>query len=101
MILASGQTLAESEVKPVAKSLAEVCVGSLSKFKGSGDLKALQAACAQVEKLDGCDSVNGTPIFHFDRIGSHPSKQKILVFFHLVLLILRKSEEKKAGVPLQ
>lgn len=68
-----------AEITP-GKSLSEICVGTLSKFKGSGDLKALQSACANVEKLDGCDSVEGAPIFHFDKKGNHPSKQKILVF---------------------
>ena len=40
----------------------------------------LKAACENVKVMDGCQSVKGVPIFHFDKKGIHSSKQKILVF---------------------
>lgn len=60
--------------------LAEYCFNGLKGFPGKFDAKMLKAACAKVQQLDGCHSVNGDPIFHYDRPGSHKSNQKILVF---------------------
>lgn len=56
------------------------CVDELKKFPGESDLKLLNSACQKVQILDSCQSVQGVPIFHFDKLGSHKSKQRILVF---------------------
>ena len=67
------------------EKLAQICEESLMPMvdktlatKDSDSL--LKAACQNVQILDGCKSVKGVPIFHFDKKGIHSSKQKILVF---------------------
>jgi protein MpaA len=70
---------AGAEVTPEPQR--EVCLELLSEVKGRA-LKAesLKKVCAQMAHLQGCDSVNGTPILHFERAGNDQSKKRILVF---------------------
>jgi len=72
---------AEAVIKqPVrGEALAEYCFNSLKPFPGKYDAKALKAACASVQVMDDCVSVNGETIYHYDKQGSHKSEQKILV----------------------
>lgn len=66
---------------PVRDSrLQDYCFEALKDFAGKFDSKILKSSCQKVLALDGCHSVKGEPIFHYDRQGSHKSKQKILVF---------------------
>lgn len=60
--------------------LPQYCYDSLKGFPGKFDAKLLKAACAKTEVFDVCYSAKGEPIYHYDRPGSHKSKQKILVF---------------------
>lgn len=62
------------------KNLNEDCVNSLKKFPGAYDDKLLIAACSKVTMDDQCVSVEGRPIFHYDKISSDPKAKKILVF---------------------
>lgn len=64
--------------KPIL--ISELCEKALKDFPGKFDEKILKAACAKVEVSDSCKSVQGVPIFHYDRPGTHKAKQKILVF---------------------
>jgi len=61
-------------------SLPQQCEESLKAFPGPSDAKALKAMCASVQQLDTCVSVKGIPIYHYEKVGHHSSKQKILVF---------------------
>lgn len=67
------------------------CVQMLEKLKGPADKKAIEKVCVSAQILDGCLSVNGTPIFHYDRPGNDKEKKKILVFS------LIHGDEKEAG----
>ncbi|PIS09907.1 MAG: DUF2817 domain-containing protein [Bdellovibrio sp. CG10_big_fil_rev_8_21_14_0_10_47_8] len=60
--------------------LSELCVKALSKFSGKFDDKVLAQACSKVEVLPGCESVNGTPIYHYDKKGQSKKSPKVLVF---------------------
>ena len=65
--------------------LAELCTRSLLPYGGKNlgnrsDDKLLKEACQTVQVREGCQSVQGVPIFHYDRKGGHQSQQKILVF---------------------
>ena len=64
----------------VEQSLPDLCVESLSRFPGDKNSDELKKACSHVQKLEGCESVKGVPLFHYDRAGSHASRQRILVF---------------------
>lgn len=59
----------------------ETCLSLLEKVSGGPFQKrALEKACQSVQVLEGCQSVKGLPIVHFDRLGSDKSKKRILVF---------------------
>lgn len=79
MILIAGLFLLS--VANADTTLSDYCEKSLQNYtQKQSDAKILKEACAQVELRDECRSVEGLPIFHYDRKGSHTSKQKILVF---------------------
>ncbi len=60
--------------------VASRCYDGLIEFPGAIDKNLLKKACEKVTVLDGCTSVKGAKIFHYDRKGNHKSQQKILVF---------------------
>ncbi len=60
--------------------LSDVCEKSLSVFSGKSNSKALHSACEKIEVLPGCESVQGTSIFHYNRNGNGKKPAKILVF---------------------
>lgn len=63
-----------------AASPAETCVNLLDKIQGPFQKKNLEKACVAVKLMDGCTSVKGTPIVHFEKTGYDKSKKRILVF---------------------
>jgi hypothetical protein len=72
----------KAEIKagnPPAVILSDVCESDMKPFLGKSDLTVLKSACSKVSQLDGCKSVQGHPIYHFDKKGDHKSQQKILV----------------------
>lgn len=69
------------QATPIRKTnLVEYCYDQLKGFAGKFDEKLLRSACGKVQAFDSCHSVKGEPIFHYDRVGTHKSDQKILVF---------------------
>jgi murein peptide amidase A len=73
---------AESTLIPSNKvSNSDTCVQLLENVKGPSFVKNnLVKVCARVQQLDGCTSVNGTPIVHFEKTGYDRRKKRILVF---------------------
>jgi hypothetical protein len=80
-------TVAKAEFK----NLSQECVEQLKKFPGAWDNKYLQQACDKVVADDTCVSVEGRPIFHYDRMATEPGAKKILV------LSLIHGDETHAG----
>lgn len=74
--------LADEKDKETKKflNLAAYCEKSLSAFPGKHNAKALAKACAQVQIMKGCESVEGSPIFHFNQFGDSKKISNILVF---------------------
>lgn len=60
------------------KNIQQLCSNELKKFSGPVEEKSLKAACQRVEVLKGCESVEGRPIFHYDRKGNQNNPQRIL-----------------------
>jgi hypothetical protein len=60
--------------------LSKKCMESLSAFPGKIDTATLQKACDKVQMEATCVSVDGRPIFHYDKIASNPDAKKVLVF---------------------
>lgn len=63
-----------------AANHSETCVNLLGKVQGPFQSKNLQKVCVSAQMLDGCTSVKGTPIVHFDKAGTDKAKKRILVF---------------------
>ena len=61
-------------------SLAEICESDLKPFPGKSDSALLKEVCKQVTQMDECKSVEGHPIYHYEKKGVHKSQQRILVF---------------------
>jgi protein MpaA len=60
--------------------LSQYCESSLKDFAGKSDLKALRQACETVQLLPGCESVNGSPIYHYNKSGDAKDPANILVY---------------------
>lgn len=80
---------AESSQSPV--DVADYCNNELKNFPGPTDPKLVKRACAKVKVLDGCQSVEKRPIFHYNKEALSPGGKRILVFS------LIHGDEKPAG----
>lgn len=61
-----------------APALSKICEEEMKALPGRDAPDDLAEACGKVQKLDGCDSVKGAPIFHFDRPGTAKNPKRIL-----------------------
>lgn len=76
-----GVALAQSPAPPTALiNIQEHCSKALRSFPGKTDDSLLKSACEKVKLLESCKSVQGAPIFHYDKAGNHKTNQRILVF---------------------
>ncbi len=64
-------------IAPTEKSLAEICLEEMKGVAKGESSAQLESACAKVQKLEGCDSIKGAPIFHYDKIGTAKKPQRI------------------------
>ncbi len=65
----------------VVPAQGDTCVQLLEKVQGPKfKTENLKKVCAKVQVLDGCTSVNGTSIVHFEKTGYDKAKKRILVF---------------------
>jgi len=56
------------------------CIQALSAFPGKVDLALLRQACEKTQTSEGCSSVGGEAIFHYEKLATPTSAKKILVF---------------------
>jgi hypothetical protein len=71
-------TVSFAEQQPEAKkSLSALCMENMKALPGRIDEKEMQAVCDKVVQLDGCVSTEGTPIYHFDKLGTDKKAKKI------------------------
>lgn len=63
-----------------SETLPELCVKSLSAYPGKFDKKLIETACQKVQQMEGCESVQKVPIFHYEKVGNSKKLQRILVF---------------------
>lgn len=76
----AAQTPATEAQKTNFIQIADLCEKSLTRFQGKFDAKVLKAACGKAQVLQSCESVQGTPLFHYDKTGDSKKAAKILVF---------------------
>lgn len=62
------------------KNLSQDCLAELKKFPGVSDEKLLKQACEKVKIDDACVSVEGRPIYHYDKDSKEEGAKKVLVF---------------------
>ena len=62
-----------------AFELAKSCVDQLSQFPGKFDSQLVAKACSKTDVLPECQSVEGKPIFHFERATKDVRGKRILV----------------------
>lgn len=55
------------------------CLADMKKIIGRDD-KQMQAVCRDMKVIEGCSSVAGQPIYHYDRLSENPSAKRILTF---------------------
>lgn len=60
--------------------LPKKCMEALKAFPGKMDEALLQKACAKVQIDEGCTSVDGRPIFHYEKLANNADAKKVLVF---------------------
>lgn len=61
-------------------SLANRCEQDLLSFPGPKTPSLVQSACAKVSALANCVSVEGAPIYHYDKSSSATAPKRVLVF---------------------
>ncbi|QDK39844.1 murein peptide amidase A [Bdellovibrio sp. NC01] len=61
-------------------NLQETCVNDLRKFPGVLDEKLLRQACEKAIVDAQCVSVEGRPIYHYEKLAPEPGAKRVLVF---------------------
>ena len=61
-------------------NLQEACVNDLKKFPGVFDEKLLKQACEKALVDAQCVSVEGRPIYHYEKLTTEPGAKRVLVF---------------------
>ncbi len=64
--------------------LSDFCERELLEFPGPYEKDQLKAACDKIQVLDDCESVNGDPIFHYDKVGKNGEKSKRVFAMSLI-----------------
>lgn len=77
--LANEITPPATPAAPQEKTLEQICLDEMKIVGKSDPSSEMKSACAKVRKLEGCDSVKGAPIFHYDKDGTSKKPQRIFV----------------------
>jgi hypothetical protein len=83
----TGTNKTSTETPTAVATLPELCKDWMSKLPKSADKAAVDsmaAICAKVQVLDGCTSVDGIPLFHYDKASVKPSSAKKVLVFSLI-----------------
>lgn len=75
--VSSDQTVHQENVK-------NFCVENLKKYKSFYKENDLEKICAKALVMDGCKSVQGSPIFHFNQTGAKKEKSKNILVISLI-----------------
>lgn len=67
-------------MKPSQEEISKLCNDSLKNLPGKYSKEKITKVCQEVVHLNGCSSVKGTPIFHYDsKLAAGKPKKKVLV----------------------
>lgn len=80
VVLVLSMILSSSALAADFSELPKKCMDALKVFPGRMDIGLLQKACDRVQIDEGCVSVEGRPIFHYDKMASNEKAKKVLVF---------------------
>lgn len=70
--------VSEEVVRFTQENLSDFCQRELLELPGPYDRDLLQSACTKVKILPGCESVNGDPVFHYDKDGESSDSKRVL-----------------------
>jgi len=82
----------EAVAQPSIEKVKETCVQQLSPFKSYFKKTDLNNSCSRALLLKNCQSVQGTPIFHFDDKSQSKEKSK-----NILVISLIHGDETQAG----
>ncbi len=71
--------------------LTELCQQDLKGFPGKKDEKLVQSSCSKVKVMESCTSVDGVPLYHYEKAGNAKNSANVLV------LSLIHGDETPAG----
>lgn len=74
----------EEEQKAEKTALSSLCETQLGTLPGAYDKKIISKVCKSVLHIEGCESTDKTPIFHFDKKGSSLIKSKRILALSLI-----------------
>lgn len=88
----AGAPTETAKTADASNELTEQCVQSLKALPGKTDETELRAMCEKVKVKEGCQSVHGTKIYYFEKVGTakHPK--------HIFAKALIHGDETTAGV---
>ncbi len=93
LIFFSLNILADEPV--VENPLVKLCIEDLGRVQGGKRGDELKLMCSKVQQIDGCESENKKPIFHFERPGTVAKGKRILA------MSLIHGDEMPSGVVTQ
>ena len=92
----SSEPKAPSSNENLTENLKKTCVDQLSPYKSFFKKNDLNSSCTKALVLKNCQSVNGTPIFHFDDLSQSKDKTKNKAKNILVISLIH-GDETPAG----
>lgn len=83
-VLASASVFASQTPGPSAATVAaptqtldQLCMEQMKSLPGAYSKEDLEVMCKKVQRLDTCQSKDGVPIYHYERIGSDKNPKRI------------------------
>lgn len=70
---------ADQNLSSADAELTKICEQNLNSYKSYLGVSKLPAVCKQVKKREKCQSVTGSPIYHYDKKGQNEKAKNILV----------------------
>lgn len=84
LIVSSTALFANANIDSKAQSLSNLCEDQLGALPGAYNKLTLSKTCRTALQLDGCESQNKIPIFHFTREGTDKQKSKRILALSLI-----------------
>lgn len=71
--------ISQSNTSGNSTELETSCLADMKKIIGRDD-KQMKTVCKHMQIIEGCRSVDGRPIYHYERVSANPNSKRILAF---------------------